>query len=126
MGKDDAYWLRISYILFGVIVAYVFYSAFLTLGIQTNWIEKYDSWYDVAAIGASVVLAFGVSWAVTSDKERHEYYLASIGELRKVTWPSYIDTRRMTVVVVVVVGIFSVILAGFDSLWSWLLGLMLA
>jgi preprotein translocase subunit SecE len=61
-----------------------------------------------------------------SNKERHEYFLAAIGELRKVTWPSMPDTRRMTLIVCVVVGIFAVILAIFDFVWAKMLGLLIA
>jgi len=43
-----------------------------------------------------------------------------------VTWPSMPDTRRMTLIVCVVVGIFAVILAVFDLVWAKILGLLIA
>ena len=126
MSKDDAYWLRISYILFGCISAFTFYKMTQTVGIETGWIERYDEWYDYAALSVSIAFGFGITWTVSSNSERHEYFLASIGELRKVTWPNFPDTRRMTIIVCIVVGVFAVILAAFDFVWAKILSLMLA
>ena len=46
-------------------------------------------------------------------------------ELRKVTWPTFKETRQATMVVILVVAIVSLILGGFDFIWAnaikWLL-----
>ncbi len=126
MSKDDATWLRICYVVFGIIIGYVGFKAIQTLGVQTGWLERYDSWFPQAnAIGAVVCGVLGIVYA-RSKPEQREYHLSSIGELRKVTWPSYPDTKRMTVIVVVVVAVFSSILAAFDFAWGWVLKLLLA
>ena len=41
------------------------------------------------------------------------------------TWPSVEDTKKMTVIVVVVCAIFAVILAAFDVVWAKLFRLLL-
>ena len=126
MNKDDSYWLRVCYVIFAAIVGYTAWKAFGTLGVQTGWSDRFDEWYGTAAgVGAVVLAAAGV-WFLVHDKERHEYFLAAIGELRKVSWPSVLDTRRMTTVVVIVVGIFAVILAIFDLIWAKIFGLLLS
>lgn len=126
MNKDDSTLLQMSYVVFGLLLAYVFWSAFETIGTQTGWSDRYDEWYPMAATGISLISAFGFVWSLNKDSERREYFLSSIGELRKVTWPSYLDTRRMTIVVCVVVGFFAVVLALFDFVWAKILGVMLA
>ena len=126
MKKDDATWLRICYICFGVIIAYTVMKAMNTVGIQTGWSEKYFEWFPIAAAAISVLAGIGSFWGIGKDSERHGYFLASIGELRKVSWPTAIDTRRMTIIVCVVVGVFAVILALFDIVWSKLLGILLS
>ena len=125
MNKDDSYWLKVSYVLFWAITGYTFWKALGTLGIQTGWSDRYD-WYSIAATAGAVGLGLGATYLIGKSKERHDYFLAAIQELRKVTWPSMPDTRRMTLIVCVVVGIFAVILAVFDLVWAKILGLLIA
>lgn len=125
MGKDDATWLNISYLILAGIFAYVGYKALYTVGLQLGWAERFDSWYPVfTRVVALAVGGLGVLW-VRSSEERREYHLAAIGEIRKVTWPTIPDTKRMTLVVVVVVAIFAAILAVFDIAWSKVLQFIL-
>lgn len=125
MTKDDATYLNIAYVVFLFLSAYVLYKAFEMLGIQMGWIERYD-WYNLTSTVLAVLLGFGVMMWIRSNKERHEYYLSCIAELRKVTWPSWPDTKRMTIIVAVVVGFFAVILSIFDVIWSRLFNLLIA
>jgi preprotein translocase SecE subunit len=125
MNKDDSYWLKLAYVAFAALVALAFYKAFGTLGVQVGWADRFD-WYQPVTTAASLALGIAAAFYLSSNKERHEYFLAAIGELRKVTWPSMPDTRRMTVIVCVVVGIFAVILAIFDFIWAKFLGLLIA
>lgn len=126
MNKDDATWLRIAYIVFAGISAFTFWKASETLGIQTGWVDRYSEIFPIAASLGSLGLGLLLTLWVSRDRERHDYFLASITELRKVTWPSMPDTRRMTIVVCVVVGFFAVVLALFDLLWTKVLGMILA
>ncbi len=125
MNKDDSYWLKVAYVIFAVLVGLMVWKASVTLGVQTGWSDRYDTVYHTSATVLSVALGLLSVWILARDKERHEYFLASIGELRKVTWPSLPDTRRMTVIVCIVVGIFAVILAVFDLIWAKVFALLL-
>jgi preprotein translocase SecE subunit len=126
MNKDDAYWLRVCYIVFGAIVAFTAWKATGTIGVQTGWADRYEAWYPAAAVIFAIAVAIGASFYLFADKERHEYFLSALGELRKVSWPSVLDTRRMTTVVCIVVGIFAVILSIFDLVWAKIFGLLLS
>lgn len=44
-----------------------------------------------------------------------------ISELRKVTWPTWEDTRYLTLVVVVVAAAFGVFLGGVDMFFNWII-----
>ena len=125
MKKDDATILQIFYVVFALIIGFVAWSASGTFGTQTGWAERYDEWFGVASTVVSVLVGAAAAFVLAGSKERHDYFLASIGELRKVTWPGFLDTRRMTIVVCAVVGVFAVILAVFDFMWAKLLGLIL-
>ncbi|MEZ4741982.1 MAG: preprotein translocase subunit SecE [Bdellovibrionota bacterium] len=125
MDKDDSFWVNTVYIALAVIAGYVGYQAINTVGVQMSLIERYDSWFPmVNNIGAVVFGAAIILW-FRSDKQRRDYHLASVAEARKVTWPSLPDTKRMTIVVVVVVAVFAVILGVFDLVWSWALKLII-
>ncbi len=126
MTKDDATLLNFAYVVFAGLIAYVVQQAITTLGIQTGWAERFDTWYPAARTISSVVIGGGAAIWLRTNKERHEYLLSAIGEMRKVTWPSAQDTRKMTIIVCIVVGIFAVILAAFDFVWGGILKLMLA
>lgn len=126
MNKDDSYWLRVCYVIFAAIVGYTAWKAVGTLGVQTGWSDRFDEWYGTAAGVAAVLIAAAGTWFLAHKKERHDFFLASVGELRKVTWPSVIDTRHMTTVVCIVVGIFAVILAAYDLIWAKIFGFLLS
>lgn len=124
MSKDDATWLNVAYIAFGALAAFFFYKAAELIGIQTNLAETWD-WYNLTSTVLALVLGLLLTLWLKSDPERHDYFLASIGELRKVTWPSWPDVKRMTVIVCVVVGIFAVIVSVFDIVWARTLNLLI-
>lgn len=126
MQKDDATWLRTAYALTAVIVAFVFWKAFMFTGLKVGLLEQNEAAFNVGSVLAAIVLSGLILWLLASNNERHEYLLASIGELRKVHWPSWESTKKLTMIVVVVVAIFSGILSVFDVVWAKILKLMLA
>ena len=117
MQKDDAWWLKVTYVSFFLLMTFVAFKAIETVGIQTGWMERFE-WFTYAAdVGALALGAFS-TWFLRMDKERDDYLLSSIQELRKVAWPSWNDTKKMTRIVVVVVGVFAVIVGIFDIIWA--------
>lgn len=125
MQKDDATWLNISYAVFALLVGYVAFKLVETVGIEFGWEERYASWFPNVRIAIAAVVGVVSAVLLRRSQERHQYYLSAIAELRKVTWPSLDDTRRMTIIVCVFVGIFALILAGFDLVWARALDIIL-
>lgn len=125
MSKDDATWLNVAYICFLVLTGFFAYKAVELVGVQTGYAERFEWW---AYVGLLVGILIGVvaTWYLQRDPERHDYLLSAIAELRKVTWPSWSDTKRMTIVVCIVCGIFAVIVGVFDVLWAKALNLLIA
>jgi preprotein translocase subunit SecE len=65
------------------------------------------------------------------DKPKKEnaiarWYRETVGELRKVAWPSIPDTRRLTTIVLVVMFLMSVVLGLLDFLFSRAITALLA
>ncbi len=125
MGKDDATWLNICYVLFALLAAFVGYKAIATLGIHLGWTERYDEWFPIVNNLSGIAIGAASALWLRSSLDRREFHLSAIGEVRKVTWPSAEDTKKMTIIVAVVVGIFAVILSIFDVVWSKVLQLVL-
>ena len=121
MGKDDATWLNICFVAFAILVAVVSYKAIYTIGLQLGWLERYDEWYESVSNVCALLRGGGAVYWLQSSSLRRDFYLGSIGEIRKVAWPTIPDTKKMTVIVVVVVAIFAVILTFFDLIWQKLL-----
>lgn len=121
MTKDEGYWLNVAYVVFAILGSYLGFKMFETVGIQTGWGEKYVQWYPTLSTVGGVLIGSVSVLLYVRKPGRKDHHILVLKELAKVTWPSYGDTKRMTWVVVVVVAIFSAILALFDLGWSWVL-----
>jgi preprotein translocase subunit SecE len=53
------------------------------------------------------------------------FYRETIGELRKVVWPTWPEARNLTVVVLVVITLFAIFLGLFDFLFAELFRLII-
>jgi preprotein translocase subunit SecE len=54
-----------------------------------------------------------------------EFFRETIGELRKVSWPSRAEAIRLTQIVIIVIAIMAIILGGLDWVYTKLFGLIL-
>jgi preprotein translocase subunit SecE len=52
------------------------------------------------------------------------YYRETVGELRKVTWPTWIEARNLTMIVLVVIIVMAAILGLFDYLFAELVKIL--
>lgn len=68
--------------------------------------------------------AAGVGFWTWKNPRAHTFSHDVFEELNKVTWPSRKETQTATVVVLVATIICSAILGVFDTLWSFLTGLI--
>ncbi len=46
------------------------------------------------------------------------FYKETVGELRKVVWPTWLEARNLTIIVLIVIFVMAAILGGFDWLWA--------
>ncbi|NUM45064.1 MAG: preprotein translocase subunit SecE [Anaerolineales bacterium] len=53
------------------------------------------------------------------------FYRETVGELRKVSWPTRREAANLTIIVLIVIFAMTVILGSLDILFSWLLSLVL-
>lgn len=126
MQKDDATWLRTALSVWACLTAFVFWKLFLVVGLKAGWLERYEAGFQIGSVFAAIVCGIVVTLLLGRDAERHDYFLASVGELRKVHWPDWENTKKLTMIVCVVVAIMSAILTGFDMVWAKILKAILA
>jgi preprotein translocase SecE subunit len=68
-------------------------------------------WIAFAIVGAAFIYTLR---NVTAQEFANDVFV----ELRKVTWPSWKETRQSTMVVIVTVFVVGMILGGFDLMWA--------
>ena len=60
-----------------------------------------------------------------SENAIQRYYRETSGELRKVSWPTWSEAKRLTGLVLLVMVVVGIFLSGMDYFAGELLGLML-
>ena len=117
-------YVNIGFVLIGILTWMILSALF---GVGFDWINP--DW-NLPLIGAKFAISdlmgliAGVATAVILRRmERVNRIAVEIGsELKKVTWPTWPETRTATVVVLVVSFVVAVILGLFDAMWSWATG----
>ena len=54
------------------------------------------------------------------------FYRETVGELRKVVWPTWTEARNLTAIVLVVIFVMSTVLGSFDWLFAQLMRILVS
>ena len=81
--------------------------------------------YRVLGVSLFIVLALIVSLTTKEGKEALSLILESRTEIRRVIWPTRVETTQTTLIVIVAITIAGLILWGLDSLFGWVTALLL-
>src|SRR6267142_2604721 len=73
------------------------------------------TWCSVIGLGLTAATAVYL-W---TNPRTHEVSLEIVAELRKVSWPSFAETKAATIAVVLFSLIAAVVLGIFDVAWQW-------
>ena len=108
-------------IVTGLFLEHVLLSAFgyfpLTQPLTTSFSS--DTSYSWCTI-IGLAISFGLAAWVWLTPRHHEVALEIVAELRKVSWPSLVETRAATIAVIVASLIAAVLLGFFDVFWRFL------
>jgi len=93
----------------------------VALAVYANWYYQEQSLF-LRVLGLLMAGAAAFLIAVKTEKGNAAWNLIkeARSEIRRVVWPTNNETTQTTLVVLVMVFIFSLILWGLDSLLSWL------
>ena len=87
-----------------------------------NWYFQSESLLvRVAALLAILGLSIFIIWGSRKGQEIVSLLRESRSEVRRVVWPTNQETNQTTLIVLVIVLIFSLILWGLDSLLGWII-----
>jgi preprotein translocase subunit SecE len=53
------------------------------------------------------------------------FYRETVGELRKVVWPTWTEARNLTIIVLLVILVMAIVLGSFDWLFAQLIRLLI-
>lgn len=105
----------VKYLLSAVLIAagvWAFYACATQLPIYVRYL------FPLVGVVVAIIIVF--YWS-TGGRELTAYIRDCVSEARKVVWPERNEALRMTLFVLVFVGILSLFIWGVDSLISWLL-----
>lgn len=95
-------------------------------GIVANYHFNEVAWAIRAAVGIFIAAVLIGIVALTAKGQRAwDFIKGARTELRKVVWPTRQETLHTTLIVVAFVVITALILWGIDSLFLWLIGLLM-
>lgn len=89
--------------------------------------DNVDALTDVAFgnyVSVTTLIALGLAGVLTfllyKRPDTFDYLSDVVIEMRKVTWPSWGETKRSTIIVIVFTIVLSLYLAVFDQVWKYL------
>ncbi len=101
---------------------WVIVLAFIAVGVIGNSYYAGESLlYRVLALVALATVAAGVALTTQKGAAFREMLKEARIELRKVVWPTRVETGQTTAIVVVVVLIVALVLWALDSLFAWII-----
>jgi preprotein translocase subunit SecE len=80
--------------------------------------------YRVLAVVGLMLISAGIALSSTQGKAFLQLLKEANVERRKVVWPTRQETTQTTLIVVVVVFVMALVLWGMDSLFGWLVRLL--
>lgn len=114
---DQKKWVDISLGSVGLVIFWFFYKAIGTVSDAYSWNLLTDS-----PVSAEMIIGLiigGVCFVILrKNKQVYVFTEEVVAEMAKVTWPARKETFVSGAVVLVMVGIVSLIMSIFDSVWG--------
>jgi preprotein translocase subunit SecE len=114
---DTVFWLLALSLLMGATLIPQYLPAY--------WAPASSIWVRVAVITGAVVLALILLFFTAQGKSFIGLLADSRVELRRIVWPTKIDTLHTTWIVLVVVVVMAIILWMIDLFFSWAIKLLI-
>ncbi len=101
-------------------------GAVVAVGVGGNYYFSAESLlYRVLGLVALSAIGAFIAFQTDSGRSFLKLIKEARAEIRKVIWPTRAETGQTTLIVVAVVFVMALVLWGLDSLFSWLVSLMI-
>jgi len=124
MENQRQKWVNMTFLFASLMVAGVAFIGLSKLSAVYNLessFKQIDLYLRVGSIALGAVLGFGLYFSDKSNAFMNEVVL----EMSRVTWPASKDTTNATIWVILFVIVAGALLGAFDSLWSWIIKMLL-
>ena len=123
MLEDNKKLVTVSFALLGALCAFLFSVFFSFLAAHLAAVERFKSQELV-----SNILVVGVGLVVFSvlnfNSKSVDFTDSVISELKKVVWPSKKETGLMTFIVIIALVLSGIVIGVYDSVWAYLVRLV--
>ncbi len=79
----------------------------------------------ITLVFAILIVALIAYYLVSNWEDVRNYYRETVGELRKVDWPSNKETYNLTIIVLITVILSALFLGMWDYLFEYIIGLLI-
>jgi preprotein translocase SecE subunit len=124
MENQRQKWVNMTFLFSALMVAGVAFIGLSKLSAVYNLessFKQIDLYLRIGSIALGAALGFGLYFNDKSNAFMNEVIL----EMSRVTWPASKDTTNATIWVIVFVLVAGALLGAFDSLWSWIIKMLL-
>ena len=124
MENQRQKWVNMTFLFASLMVAGVAFVGLSKLSAVYNLessFKQIDLYLRMGSIALGAVLGFGLYFNDKSNAFMNEVVL----EMSRVTWPASKDTTNATIWVILFVLVAGALLGAFDSLWSWIIKMLL-
>jgi len=112
-------WVNIGFSLIALVVFFVSKQVML-LVFDLFRLPVFDEWVVSLPVITALVLGLVTFFGLKKWNAASQFGLEVVSELVKVTWPLRKETLVSTVIVAIMVGIASLFLVTFDTVWAFL------
>jgi preprotein translocase SecE subunit len=124
MENNQQKWVNLSFVAAALLVAYVVFLLATKFSVVLDFDGRIRN-LDRILLGVSAVVGFGLFIGLYKSQVATTFMNEVVSEVSKVTWPNQNETFKATIAVLIAVTIAGVILWFADSIWVYLINLLI-
>jgi len=124
MNNNQQKWVNLSFVAASLLTAYVLFVLATKFSVFLDFEGRVRN-LDKILMGAAAVMGGILFLGLYKNSKANTFMNEVVAELSKVTWPTQNETMKATIAVLIAVTIAGVALWMVDSLWVYVLGLLI-
>ncbi|RYZ81091.1 MAG: preprotein translocase subunit SecE [Proteobacteria bacterium] len=124
MDNNQQKWVNLSFVAASLLLAYVLFVLATKFSVLLDFEGRVGS-LDKILLAVAFAVGIGFFIALTKSGRASNFMQEVVAEVAKVTWPATDETFKATIAVLIAVTISGVIFWLVDSVWVYLLSLVI-